>query len=338
MPPYRVTQEHAKSFARGMFSDNGKKNVERLLRIFDNADIEGRHLCVPFEWSRPEHTFAYKNSLYVDAAVELCAKAARRAIDRANVAPGEIGAIVFASTTGISTPSIDSKLVFELGLPHDVRRVPVWGLGCAAGAGGLGLSAELAHARPGRPVLLVAVELCSYTYQRDDLSKANLISSAIFADGAGAVLLGFDGDGPRVLGGHSTTWPDTEDIMGWEIVEKGMKVRLSRSLPDFLERAMLETLVAACEAHGVRPEQVAHYLTHPGGPKVLDAVARVFGVERSALDLSRSVMRDFGNMSSVTVLFILQRFLEEALYSPGDLALMSAMGPGFSCEHVFLSC
>lgn len=338
VPPYRVTQEHAKSFARKMFSANGKKNVERLLRVFDNTGIEGRHLCVPFEWARPEHTFAYKNSLYVESAVELSAKAARRAIEEAGVSPDDVGTVVFGSTTGISTPSIDSKLVFELGLPHDVRRIPIWGIGCAAGAAGLGLAADLARARPNRLVLLVAIELCSYTYQRDDLSKANLISSAIFADGAGAVLLGLEGHGPEVLGGHSSTWPDTEDIMGWEIVEKGMKVRLSRSLSDFLEAALPGTLVEACDAYGLEPGDVAHYLTHPGGPKVLDAVARVFEVDRSALDLSRGVMRDFGNMSSATVLFILKRFLETADYSEGDLALMSAMGPGFSCEHVFLRC
>lgn len=190
VPEYRVTQEHAKDFARDMFSDGGRRNVERLLPVFDHAGVEGRHLCVPFEWATEDRTFAEKNELYVDSALQMCEAAAHRALEKAGVDSEEVAALIFVSNTGTSSPSVGSKLVSRLGLRATVRVFPVYGLGCAGGAAGLGLAADAASIRPGKFVLLVGTEIASYTYQRQDLSKANLISSAIFADGAAAVVLG----------------------------------------------------------------------------------------------------------------------------------------------------
>ncbi|MCA1847416.1 MAG: stilbene synthase, partial [Actinobacteria bacterium] len=232
LPPYRIGQEEVKEFARALFSEKFK-DIERLAPIFDNVQVDNRYFCVPREWFERDHGFPERNDLYVEHALDLSEKAARRALDRAGAAPEDVGSIFFVSTTGLSTPSLDSKLIFRLGLSEHTRRVPIWGLGCAAGVAGLAHAADHARLYPERPVLLVGVELCGLTFQRGDLSKSNLVATSLFADGAAAVLLG-EGDGApglELTGSHSTTWPETEDIMGWDVVETGFKVKISRSIP-----------------------------------------------------------------------------------------------------------
>ena len=342
LPRHRISQETAKDFARAMFS-GVYRDIERLLPVFDNVDIEARNFCVPPEWFSDDHTFPEKNALYVENALDLSEKSARRALDRAGVEPEEIGAIFFVSTTGLSTPSIDSQLIPRLRLSENTRRVPIWGLGCAAGASGLSVAADHARLYPDKPVLFVAVELCGLTFQKGDRSKAGLISTALFADGAGAIVLGGpevarDATGPELLGSFGVTWGGTEDIMGWEIVESGFKVRLSRSVPDLVRNRMPENLEKALGSVGLARDDLKHFVTHPGGAKVLDAFEEVFGLEPGGLALSREVLRYQGNMSAVTVLFILEKLLESGDASPGDHGVLSAMGPGFSAEHVFFKC
>ena len=239
VPRHCVSQETARDFARLMFSDT-YRDVERLLPIFDNANIDNRHFCVPPEWFGEEHTFPEKNALYIQHALDLSEKAATRVLDKAGVVPEEVGAIFFVSTTGISTPSLDSKLIFRLGLSEQTRRVPVWGLGCAGGAGGLARAADYARAYPEKPVLLVGVELCGLTFVRGDRSKSNLVGTSLFADGAAAVLLGGEagGTGPVLHGSYSTTWPETEDVMGWDLVEAGLQVRFAKSVPQIVHEKM----------------------------------------------------------------------------------------------------
>jgi alkylresorcinol/alkylpyrone synthase len=250
-----------------------------------------------------------------------------------------VGAIFFVSTTGLSTPSLDSKLLFRLGLSGHTRRVPIWGLGCSAGAAGIARAAEHARLYPDQLVLLVAVELSGLTFQRGDRSKSNLISTSLFADGAAAVLLGgARTNGPEVLGGYSTTWPDTEDVMGWDLVETGLKVQLSKSVPTIVREKFRDNLEDACDSLGLDFGEIRHFVLHPGGSKVLDAFEDVLGLEPGGLTTSRDVLRDCGNMSSVTVLFILERFLEGGEFAPGDIGVLSAMGPGFSAEVVFFRC
>jgi alkylresorcinol/alkylpyrone synthase len=340
VPKHRVAQRTAKNFAHAMFS-GVYKDVERLLPVFDNVEIDGRSFCVPPEWFYEDHTFPEKNTLYVEHALGLSEKAARRALDKGGADPAEVGAVFFVSTTGLSTPSIDSQLLPRLGLSEHTRRVPIWGLGCAAGVGGLARALDYARVYPGEKVLLVGVELCGLTFQWGDRSKAGLVSTALFADGAAAAVLGgapADPPGPELLGSHSTTWPGTEDIMGWEIVEAGFKVQLSRSIPQLVRERMPENLISACSSMGLTLEDFVHFLTHPGGAKVLDAFEEVFGLGRGGLVLSREVLRDHGNMSSVTVMFILERFLESEVCAPGEYGVISALGPGFSAEHVFFRC
>jgi alkylresorcinol/alkylpyrone synthase len=336
LPPHRIGQGEVKDFARAMFS-GAFQDIERLTPVFDNVQVENRYFCVPQEWFERDHSFPERNALYVEHALDLSEKAARRALDKAGVTPQEVGAIFFVSTTGLSTPSLDSKLMFRLGLSEHTRRVPIWGLGCAAGVAGRARGADHARLYPEKLTLLVGVELCGLTFQRGDLSKSNLVATSLFADGAAAALFGA-GEGPEVLGSHSTTWPETEDIMGWDVVETGFKVKISRSIPSLVRQKMAENVAAACDSAGLSPEDIEHFVTHPGGARVLDAFEEALGLEPGGLMLPREILRECGNMSSVTVLFVLERFMQSGKFSAGDLGVLSALGPGFSAEHVFFRC
>lgn len=337
LPPHRIGQEEVKDFARGMFG-GAHRDFERLLPIFDNVNVESRYFCVPMDWFNEDHAFAEKNDLYLEHALDLSEKASQRALDSAGVDPSEIGAVFFVSTTGLATPSLDAKLILNLGIPErHTRRESMFGHGCAAGAGGLAKAADWARSHPGRLVLLVAVELCGLTFQRGDTSKANLISSSLFSDGAAAVVVGTNGEGPEIIGEDCITWPETEDVMGWKFTADGFNVVLSKSVPVIVRQHFRESLVESCEYVGVDFEELEHFMLHPGGAKVLDAFEEVLEIDPGSLAFSRGVLRDYGNMSAATVLFILERFLKSGEAS-GGLGVLSAMGPGFSAEHVFFRC
>jgi alkylresorcinol/alkylpyrone synthase len=336
VPPHRIEQGDTREFARRLFA--GKfRDLDRLLPVFDNGQIEARHSCRPLEWFGREWSFPERNELYVEHALELSGKAARRCLDRAGVEPEEVGALFFVSTTGIATPSLDAKLLFDLGLSPNLKRIPVWGLGCAGGAAGVARAADYARAYPKELALVVAVELCSLTFQIGDLSKSNLVAASLFADGAAAVLLGA-GEGPEVLGSHSTTWPGTGDVMGWDLAETGLKVRFARSVPRIVRMRTRATVEEACKKHGIAPEDLRHLVVHPGGMKVLEAYEEALGLEPGSLDLPREILREYGNMSSASVLFVLERFLEGYPAGSGEPGTISALGPGFSAEHVLFRC
>jgi alkylresorcinol/alkylpyrone synthase len=336
VPPHRVEQREIKEFARGLFA--GKfRDLERLLPIFDNGLIKARYFCQPLEWFGQEWSFPERNALYVEHALELSEKATRRCLDRVGAKPEEIGALFFVSTTGISTPSLDAKLLFRLGLSPNLKRIPVWGLGCAGGAAGVARAADYARAYPDELVLVVAVELCSLTFQVGDISKSNLVASSLFADGAAAVLLG-SGEGPQILGSHATTWPNTEDVMRWDLVETGLKVRFAKSVPQIVRTRTGATVEEACKMHSVAPEDLRHLVVHPGGAKVIEAYEEALRLEPGSLDLPREVLREYGNMSSVSVLFVLERFLKDYQPGSGEYGAISALGPGFSAEHVLFRC
>jgi alkylresorcinol/alkylpyrone synthase len=336
VPSCRVEQREVKELARQLFA--GKfRDLDRLLPVFDNSQIESRHFCQPPEWFGREWSFPERNALYAEHALELSQKAARRCLDKAGVDPGEVGALFFVSTTGISTPSLDAKLLFRLGLSPHLKRIPVWGLGCAGGAAGVARGADYARAYSEERVLVVAVELCGLTFQAGDLSKSNLVAASLFADGAAAVLLGA-GEGPEMLGSHSTTWPNTEDVMGWDLIESGLKVRFAKSVPQIVRTRTRATVEEACERHGIVPEDLRHLVVHPGGAKVIEAYEEALGLAPGSLDLPREILRNYGNMSSVSVLFVLERFLESYPAGSGEYGTLSALGPGFSAEHVLFRC
>lgn len=348
-PPYRVAQDTVRELADVLFRDalyrRGFKDPERtmskFLRPFSTSGIEHRHLCVPPEWFMEPHTWPEKNALYQKHAADLAAEAARSALEKAGAAPEDVGTIVFVSSTGLATPPIGSNLIEDLGLPEDTFRHASFGLGCAAGANGLRLAARLAN--PGELTLLVSVELCSLAWLPEDLLsedfevvKALLISFLLFADGAAAAVVGYDGEGPEIVGGHSTTWPGTRGVMGWRILEAGLGVVIDRDIPTIVRDRALPSLRAACASVGIAVEDLDHLVIHPGGAKVLDAFEEVLGLGAGGLVLSREVLRDNGNMSSGTVLFVLERLLASGGYSAGEHGVVSALGPGFSAEHALL--
>lgn len=348
-PQHRISQSEARELARVIFRDvlskRGFRDPERamskFLRPFQNSGIRYRNFCVPAEWFVKPRAWAEKNALYQQHGAALAAEAVRSALDRAEVSPEDVGTVVFVSSTGISTPSLGSNLLEDVGIPETAFRHTSFGLGCAAGANGLRTAARLAE--PGELTLLVALELCSLTWLREDVDsedlkqvKAALISSVLFSDGAAAVVVGHEGDGPEVLGGHSTTWRSTRHVMGWRTLDAGLGVILDADIPRIVREKAIPSLKAACASQGLSLGDLDHLVLHPGGAKVLDAFEEGLGLEPGSLALSREVLRDHGNMSSATVLFVLERLLDGVHPTTGEHGVVSALGPGFSAEHAFL--
>jgi alkylresorcinol/alkylpyrone synthase len=333
VPEHRLGQTDARAFARSFFARDFP-DIDRLLRAFGNTGIAQRHLARPIAWYGEPRSFPEKNAVYRRTALRLAEDAATAVLAKAGVDRGEIGALVLVTTTGVSTPSLDSFLVQILDLPRSVARVPVWGLGCAGGAAGLARAAELV-AGTGRAVLLVSVEVCSATFMYGDRSKSNLIATALFGDGAAAAVLVPDADGVQILGGHSRLLDDTEDVMGWTLREEGLQVRFARSIPQIVADVVPGFARDAALRAGVEPASLHHFVLHPGGAKVLRAYERALDVPEARLEHAWSVLREHGNMSSPTVLFVLERFMREVPRT-GANGLLLGLGPGFSAEGATL--
>jgi alkylresorcinol/alkylpyrone synthase len=335
-PPHKVEQAEVRALVQVLFEQ--LTGLERLLNIFENSGIESRYLAAPLEWYAQPRSFAEKNRLWFEAALDLCERACREALELAGVAPSQVGAMVLVTTTGIATPSLEAYIIQRLGLPLSTIRLPIWGLGCAGGAAGLARAAELARCHPDRYVLLVAVELCSLTYLRDDLSKSNLVATSLFADGAAAALLGLSAPtGPVVLGGFSRLLPDSYDIMGWDLVPEGLQVRFARSIPTLVEGELGLLLRDGLTGLGFSLADVNTWTLHPGGAKVLAAYRDGLQVDEISLEAARCVLKRFGNMSSPTVLFVLARQMYQLERPPvGSKGALLALGPGFAVEGVVL--
>jgi alkylresorcinol/alkylpyrone synthase len=342
VPPHVVRQEDAKRLAANLFSET-LGNDPRLIQVFDNAAIGKRHACMPLDWFGVDHGFAEKNALYIEHAVNLAEEAARLALAGAGLAPRDVDHVVFVSSTGIATPSIDAILANRLGFRTTLRRTPVWGLGCAGGAVGLSRARDFALADPSARVLMIALELCSLTFQRNDVSKRNLVAASLFGDGAAAVVV--TGAGARVTGtgahrllelvaSQSILWKDSLDVMGWEVDGNGLHVVFSRDIPAIVRDKVRPSLAAFLDRCGLRLDQIDHVVAHPGGVKVLSAYAEALELPPSAFDHSRAVLRDYGNMSSPSCLFVLERFLASGEIGAGERAVVAALGPGFSAEYV----
>lgn len=332
VPHYALAQNEIKEFVSSIFRSH-VDHIDKLLPIFENSCIEVRYLSRPLEWYAAPHSFSEANQIFEEVALELSEKAALQAMTKANVKPKDIGMVIFVTSTGIATPTLDAKLIERLGLSLHTSRLPIWGLGCGGGAAGLARASELAYSMPGKSVLLVAVELCSLTFQRNDCSKSNIVGTSIFADGAAAVLLTMDGEGPEILGNYSTLFPHSEDIMGWEVVETGLKVRFSRDIPSIVRRYLPDLVQSACKKWSIEQADIDHYIVHPGGAKVLDAYSDSLNLTKDQLSQAYEVLIDYGNMSSVSILFVLERFMAQ-IPSKGVYGIMLALGPGFSAEQV----
>ena len=343
VPPFALEQKDVAELALKVFSHR-ESAIERLLPAFHNAGIERRYSCVPLEWYLEPANWESRNRLYLDNALDLITTAATQSLERAGVKPEEIDSIVTVSTTGIATPSLDARLMERLPFRRDVERLPIFGLGCAGGALGLGRAAALARgSQKGSgcgTVLLLVVELCALTFRPHDQSKSNVIAMALFGDGAAAAVIGGEEDAPAPSGTNPSiaawgehTWPDSLDVMGWRIKEDGFGVYFTQAIPDIIR----ERFATACDnflaAQGLSREALEGVVCHPGGAKVIEALETVFGAEANGLTAAREVLRDFGNMSAATVLFVLERLLQKGLRGPH---LLSAMGPGFSAGFTLL--
>ena len=339
VPSTCVDQEVAAAFAREMFADH-IPGLERLLPLFTNAGIQTRYFAAPREWFSTNHDLAERSAMYVREATRLSAEAAEKALTRAGLAPEEIDYIIYVNTTGLATPSIDARLINIMGLRSDVRRTPIWGLGCAGGAAGLSHAHHYALAHPAARILVIATELCGLTFLADDNSKSNLVATALFGDGAAAAVIGGDGcEGPglEVLGTRSRFFADSLDVMGWTVLQEGLQVVFARRIPVIVKETAAEDLGAFLDGHRLKIADIDAFLLHPGGTKVLEAYEKALALEPAQLALPRGILRDYGNMSSATVFFVLERYLEKHGTGNGGHGLITALGPGFCSESLLVA-
>jgi alkylresorcinol/alkylpyrone synthase len=333
VPAYALGQEEVADRARRLFAERTAADLDRLMPVFANAGIERRYSCVPIDWYERPHGWTERNALYLENAVNLLERAARTALRNAELSPAEIDAVITISTTGIATPSLDAMLMDRLELRRDVKRMPIFGLGCAGGVIGIARAADLARAAPGTRVLLLVVELCALSFRRNDVSKSNIVATALFGDGAAAAVVSCHGEGPALGASGEHTWPASLDIMGWDVTDDGLKAIFSRDIPTLVRRHMRDVACSFLARNQLDLDDIDRFICHPGGAKVLSALEEAFDLAQGALADGRSVLRDYGNMSASTVLFVLERALRTGI--PGR-SLMSTLGPGFTAGFLLL--
>lgn len=328
---------------------NRARALSRLGRLHGAVQVEGRCLALPLEEYETLASFGKANDAFIREGTRLGTRAVAGALERVGLRPVDVDALFFTTVTGLATPTIDARLVSTLGLRRDVRRTPMFGLGCVGGAAGLARATDYLRGNPDHVAVLLSVELCSLTLQ-DDFSVPNLIATGLFGDGAAAVVLeGADrahtvregavalrgGRHPRVVASTSVLFPETERVMGWDIGENGFKVVLSADVPDIVREHIPLEVDAFLADHGLARGDIRHWVCHPGGPKVIDAIEESLGLPAEALAITRRSLAQVGNLSSASVLHVLGQTLPKA--SAGDLGLLMAMGPGFCAELVLLS-
>ena len=333
VPPELIEQAEAKALARQAWRGN-MDLFDRLASVFDNAGIATRHIVAPKDWYMRGHGWQERNEEFLKAADSLFAAAASRAIERAGLAPDQVDGIVTVSTTGIATPSLEARAASGMGFKDGVRRVPIFGMGCAGGVNGLAAAARFAAAEPGSNWLFVAIETCSITIRLDDDDPAAIIATALFADGAAAaVVASGEHSLARIVGSAEKLWPDTLRIMGWDVEDPGLGVVFDRAIPPFIEAELALAVDEMCARLGIVRDDVDRFCCHPGGVKIIDAIETALELNQGELNIEREVLREFGNMSAPTVLFILERLIERGL---PDRTMMLGFGPGFTGAGLLL--
>ncbi|WP_343232421.1 type III polyketide synthase [Microvirga terricola] len=333
VPPHVLVQSDVSAAASNIFSSR-YKDFDRLSRVFDTAGIDKRHAVQPLEWFFEQHGWPERTAAYLEGALSLFVEAATKALDQAGIGAKEIDTIVTVSSTGIATPSLEARAFGLMGFREDVQRVPVFGLGCAGGVSGLSIAARLAAAQPGSTVLLVAVELCTLAFRLDELTKANIVATALFGDGAAACVLRSAGEGiAEVEAAGEHTWQDTLDIMGWNVDPEGFGVVFARAIPPFAEEHLGPAVSGILDRVGLGMNDVDRFICHPGGKKVITALERALSLHQGSLDHERVVLSEYGNMSAPTVLFVLKRAVQAGL---PHRSVLTALGPGFTASCVSL--
>ncbi len=331
VPPHQLPQDFVLRRVEDLMGHHFP-DFERRAGMFANAGINRRYAVQPLEWYEQSQDFASRSAAYIEGAERLFVDAARSALASANVNPEDVGTVVTVSSTGVATPTLEARTHKVLGFSPSVRRVPLFGLGCAGGVTGLALAARLARATPGSVVLLVCVELCTTCFRKDDPSVSDLVASALFGDGAAAVCLQA-GDGRAAIHGEGMEhlWPDTLDIMGWSVETSGLRVIFDRSIPKFTEAHYRDAVDTVLEASGIGLGEIDRFICHPGGAKVIEAIEQSLDLDTGTLDHERDVLADYGNLSAPTVLFVLDRVLKSR---QSGTFMLASLGPGFTASFL----
>ncbi|HEX4964859.1 MAG TPA: 3-oxoacyl-[acyl-carrier-protein] synthase III C-terminal domain-containing protein [Thermoanaerobaculia bacterium] len=338
LPPHYYDQETLLAALRQRWADR-YFNTERLERLHKNVLVGGRHLALPIAEYGTLTTWGKANDAWIRVAQEVGARAVLDGLAKSGLSPADVDALIFVTVTGVATPSIDARLMNILNLPPRVKRMPIFGLGCVAGAAGIARAADYVRAFPDQVAVLLSVELCSLTLQPEDLSIPNLIASGLFGDGAAAAIVtGADlpARGPRIVDSRSVFYPDSERVMGWDISETGFKIVLSADVPLVARDKLRPDVDAFLAVHGLTISDISSWVCHPGGPKVLEAMQESLELPPGALDVTWRSLQEVGNLSSTSVLMVLAETLENHRPAPGSYGVLLAMGPGFCSELVLL--
>lgn len=333
VPVHVLGQDEAEAAARAAFGPRFDA-FERLSKVFASSGIRQRHVARPLDWYFGPLGWPERTAAFLEVAGDLFVEAATGALGRAGLSASDVDTVVTVCSTGIATPSLEARVAGRLGFRDDVERVPVFGLGCAGGVSGLAIAARLAEARPGSVVLMVTIELCSLAFRLDQLTKANIVATALFGDGAAACVLRAGGTGiAEVEAAGQKTWPDTLDIMGWSIDPQGFGVIFDRAIPPFAEAHLGGAVTEILARARLGRDDIDRFVCHPGGTKVIAALEHALQIGQGALDHERAVLADHGNMSAPTVLFVLERAIEAGL---PERTLLTALGPGFTASCLSL--
>jgi alkylresorcinol/alkylpyrone synthase len=337
--PYKVDQQEVKQSVKALFAPSFPQ-IESMISAFDNTEIKTRNFCKPLDYYYSVQTFQEQNAEYIRLSLEYSVKAIEKCISSAQINKDEITDLIFVSTTGLSTPSLDALIINKMKLNQHISRTPIFGLGCAGGVAGFSKASILAKTNPDAVVLLVAVELCSLTFLRNDYSKSNFIGSCLFSDGVAACIITGDNHTNKTkneisfLATQSKLYYDTLDVMGWEFLDKGFKVLFSQNIPTLISKNIKNDVSLFLEKNQLKLSDIKNFIFHPGGKKVLSAYEEALPADGDFLKNTREVMNDYGNMSSPTVLYVLEKFFSQAFEN--GYGLMLAVGPGFSSEMVLL--
>lgn len=345
-PPFTLAQSNIEQLTKELFQNKISK-LERLLKVFENGEIKTRNFCVPPDWYREDHTFEERNELYIQLATTYSVEVIQRCLTnrsflQMDISTEDIDVIFFVSSTGVSTPSIDARVMNILPFSDEIVRIPIWGLGCAGGAMGISRAYDYCKAYPSAKVLVVCVELCSLTFQKDDYTKSNLVGTSLFADGAACVLVCGDRveleqniSIPHIVSCRSKWMPNSENVMGWNVRSGGLHVVFSKSIPVIISKWLGPFIHDFLKDNNVSPEQIVNFVAHPGGKKVLNAYEDALQLTKEHTAVSREILKAYGNMSSPTVFYVLEQFMLKE-NKANAMGLLVALGPGFSGEAVLL--
>lgn len=330
VPPHVLDTAHVIKQAGRIFARFGNE-FERMLPVFTNTGIDRRYSVCPTDWFDQKNGWPERTKQFLDGAKMLFRQAASEALNQAGVSASEIDVIVTVSSTGIATPSIEAHVMHEMGFRDDVMRVPVFGLGCAGGVTGMALAADLARVKPGRRVLICVIELCTLAFRPDEMTKSNIIATALFGDGAAAAVISSTGDGPVIEHCGQHTWTDTIDVMGWRVDDEGFGAIFARSIPELATRDLRPAADQFLARHEMTLADIDQFSFHPGGTKVIQALESAFELEQGALQSERQVLAGFGNMSAPTVMFVLKQALAE---KSSGRRFVGSLGPGFTASFL----